>query len=174
MYSYEKLFNVAVTASPFARTMLHYFFDHEHSELNIMKKNETNLPYSNFYCYNVGIFCHHLDDLQNFKSYLDLLDEIYIKKITSIDISLEVYQHKYKLIKDFNHVQHDMIMLGWNGEYSYEPHIFTIVDNSGNELSYGFIWKENNDNSIFIASKFELVWIEQKDIISRLCPDTVQ
>jgi hypothetical protein len=46
---------------------------------------------------------------------------------------------------------------GWEGDYRGEPHVFWIPVEG--EVTYGFVWKQDNNGTTFIVSPQPLPWV---------------
>lgn len=52
-------------------------------------------------------------------------------------------------------------MHSWEGDYTAGPFVFLLPDPDCDCLRHGFIWKQRNNGTTFVASPFELPWLNQ-------------
>ena len=53
----------------------------------------------------------------------------------------------------------------WEGDITAGPYVFLLPDPDGSCFRYGFVWKQYNNGRTFIASPFELHWLNEYKVI---------
>jgi len=70
-----------------------------------------------------------------------------------------------QIILDLMHDYSEVIKIieavtSWEGDFNIEPHLFALPNPNGYDFMHGFIWKQSNNGSTYIASPCYLWWIE--------------